>query len=102
MIFDSVSKACDLGMQFRCDRLHAQTLKRANQRMRETVQAVTMGHDALALDIVEHLAYLLGGKLKMIEKRNKLRDGALEINVVLPKRVVGVDEKGLWEQAFSS
>ena len=70
MIFDSVSKACDLGMQFRCDRLHAQTLKRANQRMRETVQAVTMGHDALALDIVEHLAYLLGGKLKMIEKRN--------------------------------
>src|ERR1700683_2723900 len=94
MIFDGVSKAGDLGVQFGSDRLHAKPLKRANERMREAVQAVTMRDDALALRIVEHLAHLLGRKLVVIEKRNKLRDGALEVNVVLPQRVVGVDEKG--------
>jgi hypothetical protein len=57
-----------------------------------------MGNDALALHIVENFAYLLGGKLVMIEKRNKLRDGALKVNVILPERVVGVDEEGLCGQ----
>jgi hypothetical protein len=61
-----------------------------------------MGHDALALHIVENFAYLLGRELVVIEKRNKLRDGALEVNVVLPESVVGVDEEGLREQALSS
>ena len=32
----------------------------------------------------------------------KRGDGALEIDVVLPKRVVGVDEEGLGRQASSS
>jgi hypothetical protein len=31
----------------------------------------------------------------MIEERNELLDGPLEINIVLPERVVGVDEEGL-------
>ena len=31
----------------------------------------------------------------MVQKRNEICDRALEINIVFPKRVVGVDEKGL-------
>jgi hypothetical protein len=31
----------------------------------------------------------------VIEKRNEMRDGPLEVNVVLPERVVGVDEERL-------
>jgi hypothetical protein len=31
----------------------------------------------------------------MIQKRNEPRDGSLEVDVILPERVIGVDEKGL-------
>ena len=81
---------------------NAQAFKRIDQRMREAVQAVSVLHDAFALHIVEHFAHLLGRELVMIEKRDKARDGALEVDVVLPERVVGVDEEGLGKQAFSS
>jgi hypothetical protein len=32
----------------------------------------------------------------MIEKRDEACDGLLEVDVVLPERVVRVDEEGLW------
>jgi hypothetical protein len=31
----------------------------------------------------------------VVEERNEVGDGALEVNVVFPERVVGVDEQGL-------
>jgi hypothetical protein len=31
----------------------------------------------------------------MIQKRNEIRNRALEINVVFPKRVIGIDEQRL-------
>jgi hypothetical protein len=31
----------------------------------------------------------------MIQKRNKIRDGPLEVNVIFPERIVGVDEQRL-------
>ncbi len=31
----------------------------------------------------------------MVQKRNEAGDGALEINVVFPERVVGVDQQSL-------
>ena len=77
----------------------AQPLKRVDQRVGEAVQAVAVLHDAFALHVVEHFAHLLGRELVMIEKRNKAGDGALEVDVVLPERVVGVDEEGLAGQA---
>ena len=73
----------------------AQALKSVDQRMRETVQAVAVLDDAFALDVVEHFANLFRRELVMIQERNEARDGALEVDVVLPERVVGVDEEGL-------
>jgi hypothetical protein len=70
--------------------------------VREAVQAVAVSHDAFALDIVEHGAHLFGRKLVMIEKRDEAGDGALEVDVVLPQRVVGVDEEGLERHALGS
>jgi hypothetical protein len=32
----------------------------------------------------------------MVQKRNEIRNGPLEVNVVLPQRVIGIDEQGLW------
>ena len=95
-------KAVDLGVQLRRDRLDAQPFKRIDQRMRETVQPVAVFHDAFALHVVEHFAHLLGRELVVIQKRDKARDRALEVDVVLPERVVGVDEEGLGRQAFGS
>jgi hypothetical protein len=66
------------------------------------VQAVAVLYDALSFHIVKHLSNLLRRKLVVIQKRNKTSDGPLEINIVFPKSVVGVDKKVLGEQAISS
>jgi hypothetical protein len=102
MIGDAMRKAIDLRVQLRRHRLRAQTFKRSDQRMRKAVQSVPVFHNALALHVVEHSAHLLGRKLVVIQKRDEARDRPLEINIVLPQRIVGVDEKGLGRQAFGS
>jgi hypothetical protein len=95
MISHRVSKAGDLGVQFRRNRLNREPLKRVHQRMRKAVQAIAVLHDAFPLHIVQHFPNLLGRKLVVIEKRNEARDGPLKVNVVLPERVVGIDQKSL-------
>ncbi len=37
----------------------------------------------------------------MIEERNEAGDGPLEVNIVLPESVVGVDEEGLGIQLLA-
>jgi hypothetical protein len=61
-----------------------------------------VGNDAFALDIIQHSTNLIRREFVVIQERDKARDGALEIDIVLPKRVVGVDEEGLGRQASSS
>src|SRR5580658_10958335 len=87
-------------MQFGSNRFDAEPLKCGDQRMREAMQAVAVFRNAFPLHVVEHGAHLLGRKLVMIEKGNEARDRPLEINVVFPQRVVGVDEEGLGGQSF--
>ena len=77
------------------DRFYRQPLKCLLKGVREDVQPVSMGQDAPALDLVQNLAHLLRRIFPMIQKRNKIRDCALEINIVFPQRVVGVNEKCL-------
>jgi len=36
----------------------------------------------------------------VIEKRNEVGNRPLKINIVFPKRIVRVDQKGLWRQAL--
>src|SRR5258706_14180737 len=95
MVQNQVRKTGDLSMQFGRDRLQAEPLERVYQRVRKTVQPVSMLHHAFPLHIIEHLPHLLGRKLVMIQKRNEASDSPLKVNVVLPERVVGVDEKRL-------
>jgi hypothetical protein len=44
---------------------------------------------------VQHLPDFSGCMLMMIKIGDEARDGVLEVDVVLPQRVVGVDEKSL-------
>jgi hypothetical protein len=38
----------------------------------------------------------------MIEEGNESRDGALEVNIVFPERIIRVDQEGLRRQAYGS
>ncbi len=70
--------------------------------MCETVQTVSVGNDTFAFDIVENLADLLRRELVVIQEWDETSDGPLEVDVVLPERVVSVDEESLGGQASSS
>jgi hypothetical protein len=49
----------------------------------------------LSLDLVQDFAYLLRRVLVMVEKRDEVRNGTLEIDVIFPERVVSVDQESL-------
>ena len=63
--------------------------------MGEAGEAVAVGEDGFALDGVEGLADFGGGVLVVVEIADERGDGALEVDVVFPEGVVGVDEEGL-------
>src|SRR6202522_876097 len=98
MVLNGVSEPANLRLQLRRNRRNAQPFKSVHQRMPKAVQPVAMRNNAFALYIVKHLAHLLRRKFVVIEKRNELDDRPLKINVVFPKRIVRVDEKGLGKQ----
>src|SRR5579863_2786595 len=86
MVFNGTRKTGDLRMQIWRDWIEAEPFKCVNQRVSEAVQAVTMLHNAFSLDIVENFADLLGRKFVMIQERDKLRDGTLEVDIIFPER----------------
>ena len=63
--------------------------------MLEAAQAVAAFGDGGPFDAVEVLADLVGGMDVMVEQRDEGGDRGLEVDVVLPEGVVGVDEEGL-------
>ena len=54
-----------------------------------------MGNDGRMFAMVEVLADLLGRVNVVIEVRDERCDGSLEVDIVLPKRVISIDEQGL-------
>ena len=58
-----------------------------------------MREDGIVLDAIEVTTYLFGGMDAVIEVGDEAGDGALEVNVVLPEGVIGVDEQGLVDWA---
>ena len=70
-------------------------LEAGDERLAEAVEAVAVGADGGVLDVVEMATYLFGGVDAVVEVGDEAGDGALEVDVVFPERVVGVDEQGL-------
>jgi hypothetical protein len=70
-----------------------------DERAAEAVQAVAVGEDSVMLDAVEVAANLFGGVDAVVEVGDEAGDGAFEVDVVFPERVVSVDEQGLIELA---
>ena len=92
VIRNRMRETVNRGVHFRGNRIGRQTLETRHQRMREAVQPVSVGNNVFPFDLVQNLANLFRRILVMIEKRDETRDGALEIDVVLPERVIRIDE----------
>lgn len=54
-----------------------------------------MGQDGGVFDLIEVTADLFGGVDAVVEVGDEAGDRALEVDVVLPEGVVGVDEQSL-------
>ena len=95
MFGDGVGEAVDRLVQRGGERLDRKLLEALDQRQGEAVHAVAVLADVFALHVVEHFAHLVGRVLVMVQEGDEVGDGALEVDVVLPERVVGVDEQVL-------
>ena len=70
-------------------------LEAVDEGATEALEAVAVAGDGGALDVVEALADLLGGVDAVIEVGDEAGNRTLEVDVVLPERVVGIDQQGL-------
>src|SRR5215831_6983799 len=95
VVFNLLRKACHLLVELGCDRERAEPFESVDERVREAVEAVSVLDDALAFDVVEDFADLVGLELVMVQEFDKARDRTLKVDVVFPERVVGIDEKSL-------
>ena len=95
MAGDGMGESVDGFVQGRGKRLDRQALEGLDQGMREAVQPVAVGDDGFAFHLVQHFAHLLGAVLVVIQERDEVCDGALKVDVIFPKRIVGIDEQGL-------
>src|SRR5579859_4135838 len=92
---DGVGEAADALALFIGDRLGAETLKTIDEGTGEAGETVAVSENGFALAGVEGVADFGGRVFVMIEIADKGCDRTLEVDVVFPERVVGVDEKGL-------
>jgi hypothetical protein len=80
----------------------AELLETGDERAAKTLEAVAVLGDGGALAEVEVLADLFAGVNAMVKVGDERGDGALEVDVVLPERIVGVKQKGLAPQGLAS
>ena len=92
LVGDGLREGFDATVLLVGERGVGELLKTGNQRTAEAGEAVAVGLDSRVLDAVEMVADLFGGVDAVIEVRDEAGDGALEVDVIFPERVVGVDQ----------
>ena len=95
MLGDGLGEAKDALVLFWCDRSVSELLEAVDERATKTVEPVAVGRDGGVFAVVKMLANLFGRVDAMVEVRDKRSDGTLEVDIVLPQRVVRVDEQRL-------
>src|SRR5579883_869578 len=58
-------------------------------------RAVAVDARVGGLDLIQHVAHLGGSERRVIEELHELLEGTLEVDIVFPERVVGVDDQKL-------
>jgi hypothetical protein len=95
LVGDGLGEAGDAFALFGGEGLVGQLLEAGDERLAEAVETVALRGDGGVLDAVEMAADLVVAVNAMIEVGDERGDGALEVDVVLPERVVRVNEEGL-------
>jgi hypothetical protein len=95
LVGDGLDEAFDAAVLLGGDGNVGELLEAGDEGATEAMQAVAVRQDGRVLDAVEVAADLFGGVDAVIEVGDEAGDGALEVDVVFPERVVGVDEQGL-------
>ena len=95
LIGDGLGEAFDAAVLFRGQGNVGELLEAGDEGSAEAVQTIAVGDDGGVLDMVEMVADFFGGVDAVIEVGDEAGNGALEVDIVLPKRVVGVDQEGL-------
>jgi len=80
---------------FRGDLGVGELLEAGDERTAEALKAITVFGDGCVFAEVEVFADFLVSVDAMIQIGDKGGDCTLEVDVVLPERVIGVEEKGL-------
>ena len=95
MVGDGLREAEDASVLFGSDGGVGELLEAGDERAAEALEAVAVGGDGGVLAEVEMLADLFGGMDAVIEVGDERGDGLLEVDVVLPERIVGVYKESL-------
>ena len=95
MLCNGLDEAEDARVFLRGDRRVRQLLEAGHQRAAKALEAVAVRRDRCVLHAVQVGADLLGSVGAVVVLGDKRRNRALDINIVLPQRIVGVEEQGL-------
>ena len=95
LVGDGLGEADDAFVLLGGEGLVGELLEAGDEGLAEAVETVALRGDGGVLDAVEVAADLGGAVNAVVEVGDEGGDGALEVDVVLPERVVGVDEERL-------
>ena len=95
LIGDGLSEAFDAAVFLVGEGHVGELLETSDERAAKAVEAIAVGADGGVLDAIEVLADLFGGVDTVVQVGDEAGDGLLEVDVVLPEGIVGVDEQGL-------
>ena len=95
VVGDGLGEAGDALMLLRSDGGVRELLEAIDERAAEALEAVAVGGDGGVLALIKVVADLCGGVDAMVKVGDEGGDGALEVDVVFPERVVGVEQQSL-------
>jgi hypothetical protein len=95
LVGDGLGEAFDALVLVGGDGSVSELLEAGDEGAAKAVEAVAVSADGGVLDVVEVAAHLFGGVDAVVEVGDETGDGALEVDVVFPEGIVGVDEEGL-------
>ena len=90
---DGVSKGDDAVVLVWRDRVIGELLEAVHQRTVEALQSIAMCGDRSPFAQVEMLPHLFIGMYPVVKVGDERRNRALEIDIVLPKRVIRIEEE---------
>jgi hypothetical protein len=98
LVGDGLGEVFDAAMLFFGEGGVGELLETGDEGAAEAVKAVAVGANGGVLDVVQVSAHLFGGVDTVVEIGDEAGDGALEVDVVFPESVVGVDEQSLGDR----